>query len=88
MSTTLAQLQYTLQPELDGALCAQSDPDAWFPDPGDPAPLAKAVCRRCPVQDACLDHALANDERHGVWGGLTPGERVELRQYQHTSEGR
>jgi WhiB family redox-sensing transcriptional regulator len=36
---------------------------------------AKTVCRRCPVLDQCLRHALATHEPHGVWGGLTATER-------------
>ncbi len=36
---------------------------------------AKAVCASCPVQSQCLDHALANDERYGIWGGMTDKER-------------
>jgi WhiB family redox-sensing transcriptional regulator len=36
---------------------------------------AKSVCAACPVRRACLDHALALDERYGVWGGLTVDER-------------
>jgi len=36
---------------------------------------AKLVCASCPVRDQCLDHAIAVDERYGVWGGLTHDER-------------
>ncbi|MEP1123479.1 MAG: WhiB family transcriptional regulator [Ilumatobacter sp.] len=36
---------------------------------------AKAVCASCPVTSECLDHALAHDERFGIWGGLTNRER-------------
>lgn len=36
---------------------------------------AKAVCARCPVRAECAAYAVENDERHGVWGGLTPDER-------------
>lgn len=39
---------------------------------------AKAVCAGCPVRSECLDTALANDERYGVWGGLTDTERAVL----------
>ena len=56
--------------------CQASDPGAWWPDKrDDPAP-AVAACRRCPVASACLDYALAADERTGVWGGTTPAERA------------
>jgi WhiB family redox-sensing transcriptional regulator len=39
---------------------------------------AKAICRTCPVRQACLTHALRADERHGIWGGMTDAERREL----------
>ena len=41
---------------------------------------AKAVCRWCPVRGECLAFALAEQERYGVWGGLTARERSTLRQ--------
>ena len=39
---------------------------------------AKAICRDCPVQRDCLDHALAVGEPHGIWGGLNESERRGL----------
>jgi WhiB family redox-sensing transcriptional regulator len=39
---------------------------------------AKAICRACPVQRACLDYALRIREPHGIWGGLNEGERKQL----------
>ena len=65
------------------ALCAQIDPDLWYPDPGDAhaAQTAAAVCRTCPVRADCLDYAMATEAqggRHGVWGGLTPTARDRL----------
>lgn len=44
---------------------------------------AKNLCAHCPVRQACLDHALRSDERYGIWGGLTDGERRAL---THTAE--
>jgi WhiB family transcriptional regulator, redox-sensing transcriptional regulator len=41
---------------------------------------AKAVCESCPVRVQCLDHAVRNGERYGVWGGLTSDERLTYRQ--------
>lgn len=68
----------------DDAACRGHDPELWFTDrPGVPAEKlaepAKKVCARCPVTGACLTWALANDEKWGVWGGLTAEERRELR---------
>jgi WhiB family transcriptional regulator, redox-sensing transcriptional regulator len=62
---------------MDQANCADVDPDIMFPgtDPADIA-AAKAICRRCHSQAACLDHALAHTEMYGIWGGMTNAERL------------
>jgi WhiB family transcriptional regulator, redox-sensing transcriptional regulator len=69
------------------ALCAQADPDAWFPDKGQHAVAKTAirVCRACPVRAQCLDYALSGADTWGgiatgIWGGTTPAERDRLRQ--------
>lgn len=41
--------------------------------------IAKQFCADCPVREACLAEALRLGERWGIWGGLTPAERVQLR---------
>ncbi len=67
---------------LDRALCAQADPEAWFPEKGQNGArtrTAKAICGRCPVRAGCLDWALGRGELYGIWGGLTSGERRRLR---------
>jgi WhiB family redox-sensing transcriptional regulator len=64
---------------MDSALCAQADPDAWFPEPGQRNDVPKAICSRCPVQQECLDHAIENDEM-GIWGGMTEAERGRQEQ--------
>jgi WhiB family redox-sensing transcriptional regulator len=65
---------------MDRALCAQTDPEAFYPDPdkGGSTREAKSVCARCTVSAECLDHALNHDERHGIWGGLSDRERRRL----------
>ena len=62
----------------DSALCAQTDPEVFFPEKGFPAQDARRVCTACPVRDACLDYALTNRERYGVWGGLSERERHRI----------
>lgn len=62
----------------DDALCAQADPEAFFPEKGGSTREAKAICTRCPAIDACLQHALAYGERFGIWGGLSERERRRL----------
>lgn len=66
-------------PWQDEALCAQTDPDAFFPEQGMSSRDAKSVCAACPVRQECLEYALENDERFGVWGGLSERERRALR---------
>lgn len=62
------------------ALCAQTDPEAFFPEKGGSTREAKKVCASCDVRSECLDYALANDERFGIWGGLSERERRKLKR--------
>lgn len=68
------------------ALCAQVDPELHFPEKGGSSKAAKAICQQCPVQVECLEHALANNETFGVWGGLTARERHKLGRVQRSPE--
>ncbi|GAA3435620.1 putative Fe-S protein YdhL (DUF1289 family) [Kutzneria kofuensis] len=61
-------------------LCAQTDPEAFFPAKGGPTRDAKRICQGCDVKPECLAYALSHDERHGVWGGLSERERRKLRR--------
>ena len=67
------------------ARCISEDPDLFFPVGTTPPALeqiarAKAVCFRCPVQEACLEWALSTCQDAGVWGGLDEEERREIRR--------
>ena len=64
----------------DHALCAQTDPEAFFPEKGGSTREAKKVCTSCEVRAECLDYALAHDERFGIWGGLSERERRKLKR--------
>ncbi len=64
----------------DAALCAQTDPDAFFPEATGSVRVQRAVCARCPVRAQCLADALDNNEPYGIWGGLTVRERRGLRR--------
>lgn len=63
---------------IDSALCAQVDPDAWHPEKGGGVSEQKRICARCEVRTDCLAYALDNDERFGIWGGLSERERKKL----------
>jgi len=62
------------------ALCAQTDPEAFFPEKGGSTRDAKRICTTCDVRDECLEYALQNDERFGIWGGLSERERRKLKR--------
>jgi WhiB family redox-sensing transcriptional regulator len=62
------------------ALCAQTDPESFFPEKGGSTREAKKVCTGCDVKGDCLEYALAHDERFGIWGGLSERERRRLKK--------
>ncbi len=62
------------------ALCAQTDPEAFFPEKGGSTRDAKRICNQCEVKSECLEYALKNDERFGIWGGLSERERRKLKR--------
>jgi WhiB family redox-sensing transcriptional regulator len=67
----------------DSALCAQVDPELWFPAKGQPPTEAKKICRRCDVRADCLEYALTHEGGEwnvfGVWGGTSETGRRRLR---------
>jgi len=66
----------------DQANCLGVDPDLFFPERGASTREAKEVCRGCVVKQDCLEFALANGEKFGIWGGLSERERRKLRRKQ------
>lgn len=77
--TTLAEIfEITAEPWMERAMCAQTDPEAFYPDKGGSTREAKNVCRGCDVRADCLEYALDHQERHGIWGGLSERERRRL----------
>lgn len=61
------------------ANCLGADADLFFPERGSSTRKAKAICGECQVQIECLDFALDNGERFGIWGGLSERERRRVR---------
>jgi WhiB family redox-sensing transcriptional regulator len=67
------------------AACREEDTDLFFPlgHRGEFAVQveeAKAICRACPVREACLLDAINEPEKYGIWGGLDELERRQLRR--------
>lgn len=81
-------------PDWEGANCLGTAPhrlpgeeevyDPWF-DEFEPEP-ALAVCNGedggpvCPLRQQCLEFALYNNEKFGVWGGMTEADRKTMRK--------
>jgi WhiB family transcriptional regulator, redox-sensing transcriptional regulator len=60
------------------AACQGLDPAIFYPASDEDADEARAICASCPVREPCLEYALANRERDGVWGGRTEKERRRI----------
>lgn len=73
---------------MEEAACAQIDPDLWHANLGNSYGTAARICRDCPVQRECADHAarLEGDaskrDRHGLWAGQSPRKRVTASERQ------
>jgi WhiB family transcriptional regulator, redox-sensing transcriptional regulator len=70
----------------DYALCAETDPESFFPEKGGSTREAKQVCRSCEVRAECLEYALEHQERWGIWGGFSERERRRLSRERQTSQ--
>lgn len=62
------------------ANCMGVDPDLFFPERGASTREAKEVCRGCVVREECLDYAISNGEKFGIWGGMSERERRRVRR--------
>ncbi|MDQ5914013.1 MAG: WhiB family transcriptional regulator, redox-sensing transcriptional regulator [Patescibacteria group bacterium] len=60
--------------------CLGVDPDLFFPERGASTREAKEVCKGCVVRGDCLEYALSNGEKFGIWGGLSERERRRIRK--------
>lgn len=77
------------EPWMKDALCAQTDPEIFFPDSDsrdDARADAKKVCESCDVRSDCLIYALTHGERFGIWGGLTPAERRKIKPFPRATK--
>lgn len=67
-------------PWADQAKCLEAEPDTFFPEKGGSTREAKRICALCEVTEECLQYALENDERFGIWGGLSERERRRVKR--------
>lgn len=67
----------------DQAECLGLDPDLFFPERGESTREAKAVCEDCVVREDCLEFAIANREKFGIWGGKSERERRAIRRQRN-----
>ena len=64
----------------DYANCRGADADLFFPERGASTRKAKAICNACQVKAECLEFAIQQSEKFGIWGGLSERERRRIRK--------
>ena len=61
---------------MNGALCAQTDPEIFH---NGSVNIAKKICAKCEVGRKCLQFALDTPEKEdAVYGGMTKNERKKV----------
>lgn len=75
-------MQYTTEAQsfMESAACRGMDPELFYPHKGDSPTNAKQVCYVCQVKRECLEYALQNNERDGIWGGASERERRQIKR--------
>lgn len=63
----------------EAAICAQTDPELWFPEVGHSSAPAKRICLSCESRVVCLEWAIEHGE-HGIWGGTSDNQRRAIRR--------
>lgn len=64
----------------DLANCRGGNADLFFPERGASTRTAKGICKACVVREDCLEFAISNGEKFGIWGGLSERERRKIRR--------
>jgi WhiB family redox-sensing transcriptional regulator len=61
------------------AACRNYDTKLFFPDKDDSEDLAKEICNDCPIRISCLNFAINNNEKEGIWGGMNAAQRIKIK---------
>lgn len=72
---------------MEDALCAQTDPDVFYPEKGGSTAPATSICSSCQVRQECLEYAVTNDIRHGIWGGTSDNDRKRMSRERKAARG-
>jgi WhiB family redox-sensing transcriptional regulator len=72
----------------DYANCRGADADLFFPERGASTRRAKSICGACEVRGECLEYAIVNGEKFGIWGGMSERERRRVRRERMISARR
>lgn len=60
------------------AICAEVDPELWFPEPGTTSFSPRSICEGCPVRAECLVESVIWRMEYGVWGGIGATYRRDI----------
>jgi WhiB family redox-sensing transcriptional regulator len=69
------------------AACLETPNVNFFPGLGEPTKATKAVCDTCLVRAECLEYAIVNEEKFGIWGGTSERQRRQLRRAVREANG-
>lgn len=72
---------------MDRGACVEHSLVMFFPTRGESTDYAKGVCGRCTVKDLCLQYALDEEIKYGIWGGTSERERRTMRSARRRAEG-
>ncbi len=72
---------------MEDALCSQTDPDIFYPEKGGSTAPATSICNGCAVRAQCLDYALKQEIRHGIWGGTSDNDRKRMARQRRANQG-
>lgn len=68
------------------AACQGEDPNLFFPSRGGDWDTPLAICQQCTVTDQCLEWALDQGEKAGIYGGTTERHRRRIRRTRRLAE--